>query len=92
MALDPATGKLDGKIVVRVGTAQDVVQLEKMIHNTTIQIGKEKAIVWVHNKWFDRLPSSWQGNASGSSQTARGSPTQVSESWRSISHDIPHWG
>ena len=74
MSLDPTTGKLNGKIVVRLGAAQDVIQLERMLHSTTIQIGKEKAIVWVHNKFVDRLPSSWQGNASGTSQAARGRP------------------
>ena len=45
MSLDPVIGKLNGKIVVRLGAAQEVVQLERMIHSTTIQIGKEKAIV-----------------------------------------------
>ena len=72
MSLDPATGKLNGKIVVRLESVQDVDKLEKMIHNTTVQIGKEKAVVSVHNKMIDRLPATWQGNALVSPQGARG--------------------
>jgi len=72
MSLDPATGKLNGKIVIRLESVQEVDKLEKMIHSTTVQIGKEKAVVSVHNKMVDRLPATWQGNAAVSSQAARG--------------------
>jgi hypothetical protein len=72
MTLDPATGKLNGKIVVRLESAQEVVRLEKTIHSSTVQIGKEKAIVSVHNKMIDRLPAAWQGNALVSPLGARG--------------------
>ena len=63
MSLDPHTGKLNGNIVVRLGTVQEVAQIEKEIHGTTLNIGKETAAISVHNKVVDRLPLSLQGNA-----------------------------